>query len=84
MWRHTGQAAAPAGGGGAWPGDQWATTVTNVVNLSQKTTVFSEKAPGMTTFVTSGQKPTQKTPPIDDVCNNTHRNTPKTQRTRPP
>ena len=62
-----GQAAVPAGGGEAWPGDQWAavdgsgrpmlqtssnqrdshhharTSVTNVVNLSQKTTVFAEK-----------------------------------------
>ena len=51
------------------------TSVTNVVNLSQKTTIFSEKADGLTTFVTTGQKSTRKTPWIDDVCNNTHRAT---------
>ena len=51
------------------------TSVTNVVNLSPKTTIFSEKALGLTTFVTTGQKSTRKTPPIDDVCNNTHRAT---------
>ena len=58
------------------------TSVTNVVNLSPKTTFFSEKALGLTTFVTTGQKSTRKTPPIDDVCNNTHQSTPKTQRKR--
>ena len=36
----------------------------------------------MTTFVTTGQKARRKTPWIDDVCNNTHPSTPKTQRTR--
>ena len=60
------------------------TPVTNVVNLSPKTTIFSEKALGLTTFVTTGQKATQKTPWIDDVCNNTHQSTPKTQHARPP
>ena len=72
------------GGGGTWPGDQWAANVTNVVNLSQKTTIFNEKAPGLTTFVTTTQKATRKTPWIDDVCNNTHQSTPKTQHARPP
>ena len=72
------------GGGGACPGDQWAADVTNVVNLSQKTTIFNEKAPGLTTFVTTTQKATRKTPWIDDVCNNTHQSTPKTQHARPP
>ena len=60
------------------------TPVTNVVNLSQKTTIFSEKSLGLTTFVTTGQKATRKTPWIDDVCNNTHPSTPKTQHARPP
>ena len=60
------------------------TPVTNVVNLSRKISVFGEKALGLTTFVTPGQNATQKTPWIDDVCNNTHQTTPKTQRTRPP
>ena len=60
------------------------TPVTNVVNLSPKTTIFIEKALGLTTFVTTGQKATQKTPWIDDVCNNTHQSTPKTQHARPP
>ena len=47
------------------------TSVTNVVNLSPKTTIISEKALRLTTFVTTDQKSTQKTPWIDDVCNNT-------------
>ena len=55
------------------------TSVTNVVNPSQKTTIISEKADGLTTFVTTDQKSTRKTPPIDDVCNNTHRGIPKSQ-----
>ena len=47
------------------------TPVTNVVNPSQKTTIISEKALRLTTFVTTGQKATRKTLWIDDVCNNT-------------
>ena len=39
--------------------------------------MFSEKAVGLTTFVTTDQKTTRKTPPIDDVCNNKHQTTPK-------
>ena len=50
-------------------------SVTNVVNLSPKTSISSEKADGLTTFVTTGQKSTRKTPWIDDVCNNTHQAT---------
>ena len=53
------------------------TPVTNVVNPSPKTTIISEKALRLTTFVTTDQKSTQKTPWIDDVCNNTHQTTPK-------
>ena len=59
------------------------THVTNVVNLRPKTTIFSEKAVGLTTFVTTDQKSTQKTPPIDDVCNNTQRSVPKSQHDKP-
>ena len=59
------------------------TPVTNVVNLSPKTAIFSEKAIGLTTFVTTTQKSTQKTPRIDDVCNNTHQSTPKSQHDKP-
>ena len=51
------------------------TPVTNVVNPSPKTTIISEKALRLTTFVTADQKSTQKTPWIDDVCNNTHQPT---------
>ena len=47
------------------------TPVTNVVNPSPKTTIISEKALRLTTFVTTDQKSTQKTPWIDDVFNNT-------------
>ena len=59
------------------------TLVTNVVNPSPKTSIFSEKALRLTTFVTTDQKCAQKTPRIDDVCNNTHQSTPKTQHARP-
>ena len=59
------------------------TPVTNVVNPSPKTAIISEKALRLTTFVTTGQKSTRKTPWIDDVCNNTHESTPKTQHARP-
>ena len=57
------------------------TSVTNVVNPSPKTSIFSEKALRLTTFVTTGQKSTRKTPWIDDVCNNTRQARP--QHTRP-
>ena len=57
--------------------------VTNVVNLRPKTLIFSEKAVGLTTFVTTDQKSTRKTPPIDDVCNNTQRSAPKSQHDKP-
>ena len=59
------------------------TPVTNVVNLRPKTLILSEKALGLTTFVTTDQKSTQKTPPIDDVCNNTQRSAPKSQHDKP-
>ena len=96
-----GLAAAPVGGGGAWPSNQRAADVTNVVkpeqfepplasahvtnvvNLRPKTLIFSEKALGLTTFVTTDQKSTRKTPPIDDVCNSTQRSAPKSQHDRP-
>ena len=45
-------------------------SVTYVVNLSQKTAIFGGKARGLTAFVTTRQKSTRKTPPIDGVCNN--------------
>ena len=53
------------------------TPVTNVVNPSPKTAIISEKALRLTTFVTTDQKCAQKTPWIDDVCNNMHQSTPK-------
>ena len=36
------------------------TSVTNVVNLSPKTSIFTEKADGLTTFVTTRTRPPQK------------------------
>ena len=57
--------------------------VTNVVNLRPKTTIFGEKAVGLTTFVTTDQKTTRKTPWIDDVCNNTQKISQKSQHARP-
>ena len=59
------------------------TLVTNVVNLRPKTAIFSEKAVGLTAFVTTDRESTQKTPPIDDVCNHTQKISQKSQRTRP-
>ena len=50
---------------------------------ASKTLIFSEKAVELTTFVTTDQKSTRKTPRIDDVCNNTHQGTPKTQHASP-
>ena len=50
-------------------------SVTNVVNLSQKTSIFNEKAVRLTTFVTTTQESARKTPRIDDVCNKTLRAT---------
>ena len=55
-----GLAAAAVGGGGAWPGDQLTADVTNVVNPSTKTTIISEKALRLTTFVTTRTRPPQK------------------------
>ena len=40
-----------------------------------KTNIFNEKGVGLTTFVTTTQESTQKTPQIDDVCNKTRRAT---------
>ena len=57
--------------------------VTNVVNLRPKTTIFNEKAAGLTTFITTDPKSTRKTPWIDDVCNNTQKIGQKSQRARP-
>ena len=59
------------------------TPVTNVVNLRPKTTIFNEKAAGLTTFITTDPKSTRKTPWIDDVCNNTQKIGQKSQRARP-
>ena len=59
------------------------TLLTNVVNLLPKTLIFSEKAVGLTTFVTTDQKSTGQTPPIDDVCNNTQRSAPRYQHDKP-
>ena len=59
------------------------TLVTNVVNLRPKTLIFSEKALRLTTFVTTDQKSTRKTPWIDDVCNNKQQIGQKSQLARP-
>ena len=46
------------------------TSVTNVVNLSRKISVFNEKAVELTTFVTTTQDSAQNAARTDDVCNN--------------
>ena len=60
----------PVGGGGAWPGDQWAANVTNVV----KPTRFTSSLEGLC-YKRRQSKPKnhyfqRKSPRIDDVCNN--------------
>ena len=67
--RH-GQAAAPMGDGGDWPGDQWAANVTNVV----KPTRFQSPREGPC-YKRRQSKPNnrhfqRKSPRIDDVRNN--------------
>ena len=78
-----GQTAVPMGGGRTRPGDQWAADVTNVV----KPTRFQSPRENPC-YKRRQSKPKnhhfqRKSPWIDDVCNNTHPSTPKTQHARP-
>ena len=62
--------AIPVAGGGAWPGDQWAADVTNVV----KPTRFKSPREDLC-YKRRQSKPKnhhfqRKSPRIDDVCNN--------------
>ena len=77
-----GQTAVPMGGGRAWPGDQWAADVTNVVKPTRFTSPREDPCYKRRQSEPKNRHFQRKSPRIDDVCNNTHPSTPKTQRTR--
>ena len=72
----------PVGGGRAWPGDQWAADVTNVVKPTRFTSPREDPCYKRRQSEPKNRHFQRKSPRIDDVCNNTHPSTPKTQRTR--
>ena len=67
--RH-GQAAAPMGGGGAWPSDQWAADVTNVVKPTQFKSPRENPCYKRRQSKPKNHHNQRKSPRIDDVCNN--------------
>ena len=67
--RH-GQAAAPMGGGGAWPSDQWAADVTNVVKPTQFKSPHEDPCYKRRQSKPKNHHNQRKSPRIDDVCNN--------------
>ena len=78
-----GQAAMPMGGGRAWPGDRWAADVTNVVKPTRFKSPREDPCDKRRQSKPKNHDFQRKIPPIDDVCNNTHQSTPKTQHARP-
>ena len=65
-----GQAAAPMGGGRAWPGDQWAADVTNVVKPTRFTSPHEDPCYKRCQSGPKNHHFQRKSPQIDDVCNN--------------
>ena len=65
-----GLAAAPVGGGGAWPGDQWAADVTNVVKPTQFKSPREDPCYKRRQSEPKNQHFQRKSQWIDDVCNN--------------
>ena len=65
-----GQAAAPVGGGGPWPGDQWAADVTNVVKPTQFQSPRENPCDKRRQSKPKNQHFQRKSPRIDDVRNN--------------
>ena len=65
-----GQAAAPVGGGGPWPGDQWAADVTNVVKPTRFTSPREDPCYKRRQSKPKNQHFQRKSPRIDDVRNN--------------
>ena len=61
---------APAGGGRAWPGDQWAADVTNVVKLTRFTSPREDPCYKRRQSEPKNRHFQRKSPRIDDVCNN--------------
>ena len=65
------------GGSGAWPGDQWAANVTNVVKPTQFTSPHKDPCYKRRQSKPKNRHYQRKSPQIDDVCNNMHQSTPK-------
>ena len=65
------------GGGGDWPGDQWAANVTNVVKPAQFTSPHKDPCYKRRQSKPKNRHYQRKSPQIDDVCNNMHQSTPK-------
>ena len=65
-----GQAAVPVGGGGAWPSDQWAADVTNVVKPTQFKSPRENPCYKRRQSKPKNHHFQRKSPRIDDVCNN--------------
>ena len=65
-----GQAAAPVGGGGPWPGDQWAADVTNVVKPTRFQSPREDPCDKRRQSKPKNHHYQRKSPRIDDVCNN--------------
>ena len=68
--RRQGQAAVPVGGGEAWPGDQWAADVTNVVKPTRFTSPREDLCYKRRQSKPKNQHFHRKSRWIDDVCNN--------------
>ncbi len=74
VWREPegpeGQTAVPMGGGRAWPGDQWAADVTNVVKPTRFTSPREDLCDKRRQSKPKNQHFHRKSRWIDDVCNN--------------
>ena len=68
LWR--GLAAVPVCGGRAWPGDQWAADVTNVVKPTQFKSPHEDPCDKRRQSEPKNQHFQRKSRWIDDVCNN--------------
>ena len=68
--RRQGQAAVPVGGGEAWPGDQWAADVTNVVKPTRFKSPREDLCYKRRQSEPKNQHFYRKSRWIDDVCNN--------------
>ena len=65
-----GLAVAPMSGGGAWPSDQWAADVTNVVKPTQFKSPREDLCDKRRQSKPKNRHFQRKSPRIDDVCNN--------------